>query len=359
MVLLALFLYTASGARYDDSDMLSTLDVLNILEALLIMGFFYIVRRDYPDDNDAKYALWFAGIVTGVLILSNILSIWATHLEDSIIYMYDYATEEMIEFRGEFVEKVLKWGYYLGSFFVMYILPLALAFKTISNRRGIYIVMLLVLAAFALGTVEPYSLGSDTYFRFFILQETFLLSAFASLFFVYAEKDNECPAVKEKITATDWLGCCTIFLALIFFLKDWVCLESGEYDTVLLSGGHSMPAVAMGPAFMALAVMSILLRSNAGKLIGGIMMIVWPLVALIVACGQPVGEFGVTFFELGSIDEEFEVFDPELIKIGNIMGYVLLSILSGIIILIGIRKSSTAPVPPVAPPPQQETEVQE
>lgn len=386
LFLLGLSIYSYSDNMFNGAyeDCALVLNVMDIFRVFIMMAFFTIVHKEYSNDKNTKLAVWFAGVASVMCVLSSFCDIWVVHLQESLdslreaSYAYDSnVTEDVLEGREHFIYMVQKCAHYLYYAYALLIIALMLAAKSFAKNARLLNATLIACVSLCLCYVilyHPYYGGDydnlelieevyqEKWVIWTMIKKMLYFGSFAYLLLVYANKDKENELPLQKFNAFDWAAVASVCLTMFFFFRNWLYYENGEFDTVLVQGGHgSLSILSVGLVFMAAAVISIARHSYGGKIASGILMILWPILALFMVLNAPLGEFGISIMDLLEYDVPLDSTD---VKFGNFVGYICFSILTGILVLCNLNKpvppaAPAAPVPPVVSAPQQETEVQE
>lgn len=347
-----------------------TVYMYRTLPYLLLVVFFIYLRKEFPESKSAKYALRLAVVSAGLLVCSDILNDIYLDKLDSLEklqqerrelsyydYDYDHDYDDKIERKIETINTLYKIKDYLSYAFMFMIIAFLFATETLKRNKKLWYALLAVIIAMIFKYVYRASGGyyNDRYYciyieNWYIVQmicNTVWLSSFAYLFFAYSRPDVDQEVEVKKLTRNDWMSIAGVLVTMILFFCNWMDYEkiSDDRDWYFTFGCHVVPIASLGLAVMGCTIMSVLSRSDTGKKISGIGMIVWPLVVCISTLmfdlydGHTVGEL----LEEGKGNDGLFKKINKIADVSEILAYTVCSVVTGIIILSGFEAKPNVP----------------
>lgn len=333
------------------------------IEGLLVMGFFIILRREYPHDPNSKFALIFGVTASVMILLSSLGYMCVNNLQESLQNLHDLPND-VLEGKEHYIYMLQQASHYLSYGSLLNLVAFVFTLRLFTQNAKLATAVTILIFVYGLQSMnifqpyvgdgnykEAYALYEERIYILLMIKQVLYISALVYLVLAYADKDNVNALTNHKMKTSDWIAAGTIFLTLILFFKNWVYVEGDGYEHALLNGGHTIPLVAVGLVPIVWSAFSILLNNYKIRVLCGVLMIVWPFFAFIMALYQPVGETEMTLIDL----DNFGPVDMSFYKFANFIGYFLLSVISGSILLNGANKPaypapvSVAPSPVVAP----------
>lgn len=351
MVLLAMGLYVCAG--YFNNAPEKTLlwgKLISYVNLLLAFSFFIVVRKDYPDSPYSKNALVITIISTSLVTLSYLLELYTLPLQESIDVLkesnlYDYDHAEVLNAKEHTLYAVKKLSYYLMYAEGLFIAALFVVCRLFSNNARLIRAAIVVTLAIFVQYIQVYSpfissngeyeaaikLYQEKWMIWTMIHAVFYIASFVYLMFTYADSSKVDYEAERSLGAGDWAAVALNVLTIVFFFRDWLYIGEGDDKYVLFSGGHSHPLIAVIFVFMALAIFSVFINRKAIRNFSAISLIVCPIVLVIVVLLYPLGESGVCLADLMTSEEFGNMFDASSINCLNFVGYVIMSIIAGIL----------------------------
>lgn len=338
------------------------------LPYLLLVVFFIYLRKEFPESKSAKYALRLAVVSAGLLVCSDILNDNYLDKLDSLEKLiqeryhdydhdYDDQIELKIERKIETINTLYKIKDYLSYAVMFMIIAFLFATETLKRNKKLWYALLAVIIAMIFKYVyrAGYGYGTGRYYFMYIenkyivqmICNTICLLSFAYLFFVYSRQDADQEVEVKKLTRNDWMSIAGVLVTMILFFCNWMDYEkiSDDRDVYSTFGCHVVPIASLGLVVMGCTIMSVLSRSDTGKKISAIGMIVWPLVVCISTLMFDLYD-GHTVGELLEEGKEHDGFFKEFNKytdLWEIIAYTVCSVVTGIIILSGFGAKPNVP----------------
>lgn len=346
-----------------------TVYMYRTLPYLLLVVFFIYLRKEFPESKSAKYALRLAVVSVGLLVCSDILNdIYQDKLDSLEILQqerrelsyhdYDHDYDDKIERKIETINTLYKIKAYLSYAVMLMIIAFLFATETVKRNKKLWYALLAVIIAMifkyvyrgaGLGyeTVRYFSIYIENWYIVQMICNTICLLSFAYLFFAYSRPDVDQEVEVKKLTRNDWMSIAGVLVTMILFFCNWMDYEklSDDRDWYFTLGCHVVPIASLGLAVMGCTIMSVLSRSDTGKKIFGIGMIVWPLVVCISTFmfdlydGHTVGEL----LEEGKGNDGLFKKINKIADVSEILAYIVCSVVTGIIILSGFGAKPNVP----------------
>lgn len=210
-----------------------------MVNLLLALSFFIVVKKDYPDSPYSRNALVITIISTSLVTLSYFLELYTIPLHESIDVLkesdlYDYDLAEVLNDKEHTLYFVKKLSYYLMYAEGLFIAALFVLSRLFSNNARLIRAAIVVSLAIFVQYIQVYSpfissndeyesaikLYQEKWMIWTMVHAVFYIASYVYMMFTYADRYKVDYETKRSLGVGDWAAVAFNVLTIVFFFRD-------------------------------------------------------------------------------------------------------------------------------------------